>query len=153
MSTKDDVIQQLDRIEPRLDDFAHSAPPDTIAICAEIISQDTNPLRRANAAILAALVNPQLSLDVLDKVLRDSESIVRIAGARALGLLATSVLSSRLDLVEKSLTDSDAGVRKYAISAVRVHRLTSLRSIMESMIQKDPLPFIRSFAADAIKTF
>lgn len=148
MTSTEQVFAELGRIEPRLMEFAASAPADTYEICAKVVAQHSSAQHRANAVILACLVaTPAAGTSIVGKALGDADPLVRIAAVRCFSTLPSAAAANALSLVQTALTDADAGVRKFALKIVQQHGLTGLDVEIKAMVLNDPIPFLRDLAA------
>lgn len=148
MTSTAEVLAELGRIEPRLAEYAASAPADTYDICAKVLAEDSSALRRANAVILACLVAPPVAgAALVEQALQDSDYLVRLSAVRCFATFPTFEAAKGQPLLRSALADADPGVRKYALKMVQQHNLTGLAAEIESIRRTDPVPFLRELAA------
>lgn len=148
MNSIQQVLAELGRIEPRLVQFAAVAPADTFDICAEVLATHASELERANAIMLACLVDSSRGLGLIEKGLKDASDLVRIAATRSLEIIPSAEIKLRTSIVRMALLDSDAGVRKFALRVVKQHAISELRPEIERMRQHDPAPYVQKMATE-----
>lgn len=148
MNSTEKILSELGRIEPRLLEFAVTAPPDTLEICGKVLADDKRPPFRANAVTLACLVSPKDGVEFIRRGLEDEDDLVRIAAVRCFDVFSNSEAKEAAQLLRLALSDSAPGVRKYALRAIQQHSINTLDPEVRLLEKIDPVPFIRTLASE-----
>jgi HEAT repeat protein len=130
--TMEQVLSQLDREEPeykRAAQLGRDALPHLLTLI-----QGADLGLAAKAASLAGLIDADQSAAVLEKAAQHPEPVVRVAAAAAASHLTTIPTSLAMGL----LNDSDAGVRKWTLTALEGHNPPGVRRKVEEIMNADP---------------
>lgn len=139
--TMDQVLKEINRDEPDYPAIARLGPEALPQL--QMITEATDPLQAAKAAYAASLIGGPASIDVLRKAADNHDPQVRIAVANGLRNLAAAAPS---DLVLKSLNDSDAGVRKFALGTAGLLKRAEFSPRVSAIAQGDPEEHLRTAA-------
>jgi hypothetical protein len=138
------VLNQLDRDEPNYLQAARlgaEALPHLITLI-----QGQNAGLAAKAASLAGFINAAGSAAALEIATRHPEPVVRVAAAAS----ARNLTSIPTSLVMDLLSDSDVGVRKWALKALEIHHPVGIKTKVEDIIKHDPDVGLRDRAKQII---
>lgn len=139
--TMQQVLAEIDKDEP---DYAAAAKLGPEALPhLEMIVEANDPLRASKAAYLASLIGGAGAIDLLRKASEHHDPQVRIAVANGLKNLAAAAPT---DLVLKSLNDTDAGVRKLAMSTASVLKRPEFSQRIAAIAKSDPEDHLRTAA-------
>lgn len=140
------VINELDRIEPRLLEFAAVAPPNSIDACEAIFSSEKDVRLRANALYLAFALDEERGLALAGAAMTAPEAELRIALIRCLERTEPRVLSEATTFIGQGLEDRDPGVRKYALRLLEKRPLIGLSNQVRKLAEGDEYPHLRQLA-------
>ena len=144
--TMQEVLAEIDKDEPNYT-AAAKLGPDALPHLKMIIEAN-DPLSAAKAAYAASLIGGPESIVVLREAADHHDPQVRIAVAHGLRNLADAAPS---DLVMKSLSDSDSGVRKLALSTAGFLKRGDFTQKVSDIAQSDPEEHLRTAASTAAK--
>lgn len=156
MPTREDVLDYLLDEEPEYRRAAEALGPDALPVLREIAATE-EPLLASKATRLASEIGSPRAWDVLEvAAARDAAPTVRVAAAAALRRLAAResketprFVEQHEELLERLLSDSDAGVRQFAITAAMQ---MELRDRVERVAEDPAEPdYLREFAAEALR--
>jgi len=97
----------------------------------------------SKAAYLASLIPGAESAGILEKAAQHDHAVVRVAAAAGLHNLPGADAAR---LVQRSLLDSDAGVRKSSLNVIETAKLSSMKPDVERLAAADPELFLREHA-------
>jgi len=144
--TLQDVLRQLDTDEPDYTALA-ALGPDAVPHLATLVRGD-DPGIASKAAYLVSLIESDESIDVLSSAVASPHDVVRVAAAAGLPNLAGQQATR---LADRLLDDSDAGVRKLALTAAGRLGLTTLEGKVRSLASGDTDPALRRLAREELK--
>ncbi len=139
--TMEQVLKEINRDEPDYSAIARLGPEALPQL--ELITEANDPLQAAKAAYAASLIGGPASIDVLRKAADSHDPQVRIAVANGLRNLAAAAPS---DLVLKSLNDTDAGVRKFALGTAGLLKRSEFSPKVSAIALGDPEEHLRTAA-------
>jgi hypothetical protein len=152
MDVRETVLAELGRIEPRLLEFALQAPSGSIDVCEQVFESPVPAGVRANAVLLACILEPDRGLTLARRAAAEPAALLRIASLRALESLSSDqVRGNAVDILSAALTDHDGGVRKYALRVFRIHKADSLMPLVKQVADSDRIGFLRDLATAAMK--
>jgi hypothetical protein len=127
-----DVVDHLDREEP---DYARAAELGVEALPHLMVLVQGEDVGLATKAVsLASMIDSEHSAEALALAARHREPIVRVTAAASLVNLARIPSA----LATSFLTDSDSGVRKWALRSLEVRPTPGVRSHVEAIVRGDP---------------
>ena len=142
------ILDELSRIEPRLDQFALVAPSDTVAFCQQVLTSDALPYIRANAIFLATLTaSAPKAAELVQLGLADEKFAVRVAASRAIFLVAQRNSDFAVPLLRIALAIQDNGVRKFALKALKFVRDAPTRTQLLNLASEGADSFVSSTIA------
>lgn len=152
-TSMDELLRILESDEPDYD-AAAAIGPDALGYLAEL-ARHADPLLASKATYLASLIPSAGARAVLEEAARREEPEVRVAAASALRNLGTSGESladadPAVDLLDRLLHDSDAGVRKFAVRSAATLHASGVRASVAAAADADPAPFVRAAAREAL---
>jgi hypothetical protein len=139
--TMEQVLAGLYPDEPDYEQTARRLGPDAIPFLLELVQGDDLELA-SKAASLAGSLSTNRSVEVLTAAAHRPDPVVRVAAAASLRTLP----DIPHDLADSLLTDSDAGVRKLALSSIEVARPVGLKDRVRAMAASDPEEALRVLA-------
>ena len=139
-----EVKAQLDQDETDYE-AAAKLGPDALPHLLRLV-QDGDPGMASKATYLAATIDGDQSLPVIEQAAKSANPMIRVAAAGAL---------SRLQRVPDALAralldDGDAGIRHLSLQALEIHLPAGFKAKVEEMRQRDPDGAIRAIAADLV---
>ena len=142
--TMEEVMNELDREEPEYGQAA-TLGSEALPHLLTLIRGENLGLA-VKATSLAGLINVRQSAAILERAAQHSEPDVRVAAAAA----AKHLTSMPTSLAMALLNDVDAGVRKWALKTLEVHRLPGIKTKVEEIMRNDPDVGLRDRARQII---
>lgn len=111
------------------------------------IVQASDPMLASKAVWLAAFIDGQGSLQVLQVAISRPEVLVRIAAAGAIRSLGRVPVQ---ELLRRLLEDDEPMIRKVALDSVKVLRPAQLRERIQELADDDPQDYVRELASEVL---
>jgi hypothetical protein len=140
------VVNALRPDEPRYAAMAQLLGDDAAPVLAEL-AEGEDAAFASKAAALASYLSPDSARLVLQRAVRHQDPVVRVAAAAALERQPELVD----EMMGRVLTDSDLGVRKWALRSVQVLKPRGWRAQVEALASAEELPVLRELAREVVQ--
>ena len=144
--TLEQIRNQLSAIEP--DDSIYSGiGPSEIPLLEQLL-QDKEAWMASRAVFALSRVPDTKAVTILSRVVADPRQEVRVAVAASVSNLKPNDANN---ILLKLLTDTELGVRKFAVQAVSGVHDPAVHAMLRDIETRDPAPPIRDIAKDRLR--
>lgn len=140
--TMQEVRAHLDQEEPDYE-LAAKLGPDAFPHLLQLV-QEGEPGRASKATYLAATIDGDHSLPVIEQAAASENPVVRVAAAGALSRLQRIPIA----ITNALLDDNDPGIRHLSLRALEIHRPKGFKAKVQNISRIDPDMELRGIAAD-----
>lgn len=141
------LAQRLEQIEPDLLAMAEEQAFEDSEQLTELLA-DISERVRANALSALSLVDAEAFVKALPGAAADKSRIVRMQAAICMRNVSPDALVPAHETVVVLLSDSDPGVRKYALKSAAGIAAPTVRAIVDRIRDQDPEFHLRDLASD-----
>jgi HEAT repeat protein len=142
----EDVRRAIDPEEPDYRGAAASLGREALPHLAEL-AEHADPMTASKAVSLAGLIGGDEAVGIVSRAAQDDRPELRVVAAAAAGRMG----SPGDELVAELMQDSDAGVRKYAVGAVRAGASSHVRQILENRREVESDTAVRQRIDDRLR--
>lgn len=144
--TLEQLKSQLSAIEPDESIYAGIGPSEIPLL--EQLLQDKEAWMASRAVFALSRVPDIRAVTILSRSVADPRPEVRVAVAASVGKLKPAETNN---ILMKLLTDTESGVRKFAVQAVSGSHDAIVHAKLRDIETRDPAPSIRDVAKDRLR--
>jgi hypothetical protein len=143
--TKDELRKMIDLDEPEYPAIVSKLTADDIPLLIEL-SRDSNMAVATKAVSCLGLMNNEKAVEGIKIAAAHNNPVMRVAAAHA--LKSSSKLPSAVKLIDTLLDDKDVGVRKFALKTVHHSNISSLKTKVKLMAEKENTELMKTLSKE-----